>query len=95
MSLDPFDVMVLRVMLRLARRRQAANDGDIAVRVSRPPSAVRGALRRLGERGLIERRGGDDSPGPRLTMSGFALAVALLPGASRPSRAAQRAPRAA
>jgi DNA-binding Lrp family transcriptional regulator len=95
MSLDPFDVMVLRAMLRLARRRQAANDGEIAVRVSRPPSAVRGALRRLAELGLVERRVGDLSPTPRLTMSGFALAVALLPGAARPSTASRRAPRAA
>jgi predicted transcriptional regulator len=95
MSLDPFDVMVLRAMLRLARRRQAANDGEIAVRVSRPPSAVRGALRRLAELGLVERRVGDVSPTPRLTMSGFALAVALLPGAARPSTASRRAPRAA
>jgi Mn-dependent DtxR family transcriptional regulator len=92
MSLDPFDVMVLRAMLRLARRRQAANDGEIAVRVSRPPSAVRSAVRRLGELGLVERR---DQGAPRLTMSGFALAIALLPGAARPSKAVRRAPRAA
>ena len=92
MSLDDFDVLVLRAMLRLARRRQAADDGEIAVRVSRPPSAVRGAVRRLGELGLVER---PPQAAPRLTMAGFALAVALLPGAARLSRPAQRAPRAA
>jgi len=92
MSLDSFDVLVLRAMLRLARRRQEANDGDIAVRVCRPPSAVRRAVRRLDELGLVERRG---RSAPRLTMGGLALAVALLPGAARTSRAARHTPRAA
>jgi predicted transcriptional regulator len=92
MTLDTFDLLVLRAMLRLARRRQPADDGEIAVRVSRPPSAVRGAVRRLGELGLVECRAQE---APRLTMSGFALTVALLPGAGRPSKPAQRATRAA
>jgi Mn-dependent DtxR family transcriptional regulator len=92
MSIDTFDVMVLRAMLRLARRRRTADDGEIAVRVCRPPSAVRGAVRRLGEQGLVERQPEGTS---RLTMSGFALAVALLPGAARSSRPTQRATRAA
>jgi Mn-dependent DtxR family transcriptional regulator len=93
MSLDPFDVMVLRAMLRLARRRQEAEDGQIAVRVSRPPSAVRAAARRLEQRGLVDRRG---TSAARLTMAGFALAVALLPNSGvRASKPACRAPRAA
>jgi Mn-dependent DtxR family transcriptional regulator len=92
MSLDPFDVMVLRAMLRLARRRQQADDGEIAVRVSRPPSAVRAAVRRLEPRGLVDRRG---ASAPRLTMAGFALAVALLPSGGRASKPACRTPRAA
>jgi Mn-dependent DtxR family transcriptional regulator len=92
MSLDPFDVMVLRAMLRLARRRQAAEDGEIAVRVSRPPSAVRAATRRLEQRGLVDRRG---TSAPRLTMAGFALAVALLPSGARAPKPACRTPRAA
>src|SRR5579859_7687387 len=62
MSLDPFDAMVLRAMLRLARRRVGANDGEIAVRVGRPPSAVRAALRRLDQRGLVECRGAPRPP---------------------------------
>jgi Mn-dependent DtxR family transcriptional regulator len=92
MNIDAFDAMVLRAMLRLARRRQDAEDSEIAVRVSQPPHAVRASVRRLGELGLIERRA---SATPRLTMTGFALAVALLPSAARPSRPSQRAPRAA
>jgi Mn-dependent DtxR family transcriptional regulator len=92
MNLDPFDVIVLRAMLRLARKRQEADDGEIAVRVGRPPSIVRAAVRRLDRRGLVERRG---ASAPRLTMAGFALAVALLPGGPRASKPARRAPRAA
>lgn len=91
MSLDPLDVTILRAMLRLARRRQEADDGEIAVRVCRPPFAVRGGLRRLDALGLVERRG----PATRLTMSGFALAVALLPQAARTAKPARRTPRAA
>jgi Mn-dependent DtxR family transcriptional regulator len=92
MSLDPFDMMVLRAMLRLARRRREADESEIALRVGRPPSAVRAALRRLDPRGLVERRG---DCAPRLTMAGFALAVALLPGGPRAAKPARRTPRAA
>ncbi|HEX4448160.1 MAG TPA: hypothetical protein VH044_15535 [Polyangiaceae bacterium] len=92
MNSDAIEAQVLRAMLRLARRRQTADDGEIAVRVGSPPHAVRGALRRLDASGLVERQ---DEGAVRLTMAGFALAVAALPrpiGATRPS---QRAPRAA
>ncbi len=79
-----FDAMVLRAMLRLARRREAALDDALAQRVSGPPSGVRGALRRLEASGLVERR---RDGAARLTLSGFALAVALLPpAAGRSSR---------
>jgi Mn-dependent DtxR family transcriptional regulator len=92
MNIDPFDVTVLRAMLRLARRRLAADDGEIAVRVCQPPHAVRAAVRRLGELGLVECR---VRSAPRLTMGGLALAVALLPGSARASRPARRTTRAA
>ena len=92
MSLDPFDVIALRAMLRLARKRRDADDGEIAVRVGRPPSVVRAALRRLDRQRLVELRG---ASAPRLTMAGFALAVALLPSGPRASKPARRAPRAA
>jgi len=91
MNLHAFDAMILRAMLRLARRRQEADDGEIAVRVCQPPSAVRGGLRRLDALGLVERR----EASTRLTMQGFALAVALLPHSAHAAKAARRTPRAA
>jgi|HubBroStandDraft_6_1064221.scaffolds.fasta_scaffold268256_2 predicted transcriptional regulator len=85
------DAMVLRVLLRLARRRLPADDDAIVLRVGAAPSAVRSALRRLGAQGLVERR-----HTTRLTMAGLVVAVALLPGQSvAPARQAVRTPRAA
>lgn len=78
------DIMILRAMLRLARRRKAADEGEVAVRVGGSAGQVRAALRRLDARGLVERR--LTSP-PRLTMAGFAVAVALLP--AQPARPEQ------
>lgn len=78
------DIMVLRAMLRLARRRKAADEGEVAVRVGGSPGSVRAALRRLDAGGLVERR---LSEPPRLTMAGFAVAVALLP--ERPAQASK------
>jgi Mn-dependent DtxR family transcriptional regulator len=92
MSIDPFDVTVLRAMLRLARRCQDADDGEIAIRVCRPPHAVRAAVRRLDGLGLVEHRA---RSAPRLTMAGLALAVALLPGAGRTATRTRHTPRAA
>jgi len=88
-----FDIRVLRVMLRLARRREAADADAVAMRVGAPAPAVRAAMRRLDAGGLVERRAIQP---PRLTLAGFALAVGILPGkasravalAVRPSRAA-------
>ncbi len=86
------DARVLRAMLRLARRRQAADDGEIAVRVDQPPHVVRASLRRLDAAQLVERL---STGAVRLTMAGFALAVAGLPRAPGKTRPSQRAPRAA
>jgi Mn-dependent DtxR family transcriptional regulator len=86
------DAMVLRAMLRLARRREDADESSLALRVNEPPHAVRAALRRLDDQGLVEARPG---AAPRLTMGGLAVALALIPGAARTARPAQRAPRAA
>jgi DNA-binding IscR family transcriptional regulator len=90
-----FDAIVLRVMLRLARRREAADMDAVATRSGGSPAAVRASMQRLAAGGLLERRGGQ---APRLTLSGFALAVAMLPSKAsaleavpvpkRPSRAA-------
>jgi Mn-dependent DtxR family transcriptional regulator len=92
MKLEAFDVMVLRAILRLARRRQEADDAEIALRVSRPPHAVRAAVRRLAAQGLVEQR---PQRGPRLTMGGLALAVGLLPRAAQTARSERRTHRAA
>jgi Mn-dependent DtxR family transcriptional regulator len=87
-----FDAMVLRAMLRLARRRQGADEAEIALRVGEPASRVRAALRRLGGQGLVERRHGEPT---RLTMEGLAVALALLPKPASAARTAQRTTRAA
>jgi DNA-binding GntR family transcriptional regulator len=87
------EAMVLRAMLRVARRREAADEEALAVRVGGPPAAVRAALRQLDGLGLVERREGR---APRLTMAGFAVAVGSLPAAAAASRApARRRSRAA
>lgn len=70
------DTTVLRAMLRLSRRREAADEDALTVRSGEARSAVRGALRRLEASGLVERR---LHLAPRLTLQGLALAVALLP----------------
>lgn len=82
-----YDALVLRVMLRLARRREAADVDAIALRLRGSAAAVRASMRRLDAGGWIERRGHEP---PRLTITGLALAVAMLP-----MNASQRAPVAA
>jgi predicted transcriptional regulator len=85
------DAMVLRALLRLARRRLPADDDAIVLRVGAAPAAVRSALRRLGAQGLVERR-----HTTRLTMAGLVVAVSLLPGqAAAPAHPAARTSRAA
>lgn len=86
------DAMVLRAMLRLARRRKAAEDTEIAIRVGKSAASVRASLRRLDAQGLVESR----APGAaRLTMAGLALALAMLPKAALPASPALRSTRAA
>jgi Mn-dependent DtxR family transcriptional regulator len=80
------DAMVLRAMLRLARRREAAVEEALAVRVGGSPGDVRAAVRRLSARGLVD----GDGALPRLTMEGLVLAVALLP--ARTTRSPRRSP---
>jgi Mn-dependent DtxR family transcriptional regulator len=84
------DAMVLRALLRLARRRLPADEAAIVLRVGVAAPRVRDALRRLDARGLVER-----GRTPRLTMAGLALAVALLPRRSATPARDVRAPRAA
>jgi Mn-dependent DtxR family transcriptional regulator len=86
------DAMVLRAMLRLARRREAAEDRKIAIRVGKSAASVRASLRRLDAQGLVESRAPD---GARLTMEGLALALAMLPRPALPASAALGSTRAA
>lgn len=86
------ELTVLRAMLRVARRREAADEEALAVRAGGSEAEVRDALRRLDAAGLVERRGGS---APRMTMAGLAVAVGLLPAAARSRRSARRASRAA
>ena len=82
---------VLGAMLRMARHRRAADDEQLALRVGQPESAVRTSLRRLESLGLVE---GRRSKPVRLTLPGFALAVALTrrrPGACTRVNATSRA----
>jgi len=87
------EATVLRAMLRVARRREAADEEALAARVGDPPAEVRDAIRRLDAAGLLERRG---QGAPRLTMAGLAVAVGLLPvGVPRSKRSSRRSSRAA
>jgi hypothetical protein len=85
-----FETTVLQAMLRLARRREVADEGALSARVSGSAADLRRALRRLEQGELIERRAGGQV---RLTLPGFAIAVALLPRGVR--REARRVARAA
>lgn len=60
-------------MLRLARKREVADVPALLVRVGGTAAQVRTALRRLESEQLVERL---DDGKARLTMSGFAIAVA-------------------
>src|ERR1700722_16757689 len=87
------DTTVLRAMLRLSRRREAADEDALTVRSGHPRASGPNALRRLEAQGLVERR---PRLPPRLTMTGLAVAVALLPTpAARPLRRARRNSRVA
>ncbi len=90
------DAMVLRALLRLARRRLPADDEAIVLRVGAEPAAVRDAIRRLDTLGLVDRRV-ERSGTTRLTMAGFTVALSLLPAkaAGRVQPRARRTSRAA
>lgn len=75
------EATVLRAMLRLSRRREAAEEEALALRVGSDGGRLRAVLRRLEAAGLVELR--PDRP-PRLTMAGLAVAVGSLPAAAAP-----------
>jgi Mn-dependent DtxR family transcriptional regulator len=84
------EATVLRAMLRLARRREEADEEALAARVESEGGAVRAVVRRLEAAGLVERRAGRP---PRLTMAGLAVAVGALPARASRVRAASAAGR--
>lgn len=67
-----YELEVLRAMVRLARRRSPANLEQLALRVGGTGSNLRSALRALAQADLVVRTGS----GPRLTLSGLAVALA-------------------
>src|SRR5688572_1938086 len=81
------EIDVLRAMLRLARRRTVPTVEQILLRVPADEPAIRRTLGALKKGGLV-----DDTPkGPRLSLTGFAIAVAFAQRApkSRPGTAAR------
>lgn len=83
------DQRVLGVMLRLARRRIEANAEELLVRVGFDPPRLRISLGRLDAAGLVERR----VSGAKLTMAGFAVALAIRPNRALLARPAPGAGR--
>jgi hypothetical protein len=86
------DASVLRAILRLSRRREAADEEALLLRAGGNAGQVRAAVRRLATAGLVDIPAGRP---PRLTMEGLAVAVALLPGSVHAVKRAPRATRAA
>ena len=72
------DLAVLRALLRLARRRTPADVEQLLVRVGGGASELRSSVRRLERAGFVERRAPVEGAVARLTMSGFAVAVAAV-----------------
>jgi DNA-binding IclR family transcriptional regulator len=66
------EIAVLRALLRLARRRTPASVEQILFRVGVDAQATRRALASLVKAGLVHKT----PDGPRLTLPGFAVAVA-------------------
>lgn len=68
-----YETEVLKAILRLSRRRNAAEADSILVRVGGQLSDLRAALRKLEQSGLVNRIG---DTGGSLTLPGLAVAVA-------------------
>jgi hypothetical protein len=75
-----FDAKVLRIVLQMARAREAAREPVVAARAGTTRSAVRRSMRRLQAAGFVDAAVGSSC---RLTMAGLAIAVAA---GARPQR---------
>jgi hypothetical protein len=84
-SQPSLEVDVLRAMLRLARRRTAPTVEAILLRVPADEATLRSSMNRLIRANLVHLT----PKGPRLTLVGFAIAVAM---ASTPRAKAAAAP---
>ena len=71
--IQPIHVLVLRAALRCARHRRAASRAALAVRVDCSEADLDVALAKLARAGLIH-----STTDVRLTMRGFAVAVATI-----------------
>ena len=78
-----YETEVLKAMLRLARRRVAANVNQILVRIGGTPAEFRTALRQLERAGFVDRTA---TRSGRLTLAGFAVAVAAAATKTRQKR---------
>ena len=83
-----YETEVLKAILRLSRRRNAAEADSILVRVGGQLSDLRVALRKLEQSGLVNRVG---DTGGTLTLPGLAVAVAAA--ATKPPRRLSAAPK--
>lgn len=79
------ETALLSAMLRLARRRAPATLDQLLVRVDADAAEARSALASLARAGLVHVVGDQ----PRLTMVGFAIAVATAAVTSERRRAAR------
>jgi hypothetical protein len=84
MTLMSLEIVLLRTLLRSARRRTLMTVEDLAARVGGDPRLVCRALSSLARSELVHRT----PQGPRLSLSGFAVAVAA--SAVRPAPRAKR-----
>ena len=85
------EIAVLRAVLRLSRRRSPVTIHALLERVDADETAVRRALGALARSGLVQR----SAEGPRLSMAGLAIAVAIVAGPQkrRQGRATVQHPR--
>jgi predicted transcriptional regulator len=67
------EIAIVRALLRLARRRSPTSLEQLLVRVDVDARDIERALRKLTHDGLVHMT----ETGPRLTMNGFAIAVAM------------------
>jgi hypothetical protein len=89
-----YEIQVLRALLRLARRREAGTEEALLDRVGGTATTLRLALRRLEKQDLIDRTSATSA---RLTMTGFAVAVATanVKMPARPAAAPKATPKPA